>query len=49
MAKKVLSIEGDEGRALVGPNVSKRRGKDWGTDKGNRKSTLDKHTPIHLR
>lgn len=49
MGKKVVRVGSDteSGRVVVGKDVSKRKGKDWGTDKGGRKSTLDK--PVRRR
>lgn len=43
MGKKVIRInsDGKGSRVVVGPGVSKRKGKDWGTQQG-RKSSQDK-------
>lgn len=49
MGKKVVEITTNGGRVIVGPDVSKRKGKDLGTDKGNRQSSQDKHRPVRPR
>lgn len=43
MNKKVISINGNQARVIVGKGVSKRKGKGWGTDKGGRQSSQDTH------
>ena len=47
MSKKVVRVGSDteSGRAVVGPNVSKRKGKGYGTGKLNRQSSRDKPIP----
>ena len=42
MSKKVVVIDGNEGRAIVGPNVNRRKGKGLGTGKLNRQSSQDR-------
>lgn len=43
MSKKVVRVGSDteSGRVVVGKDVGQRKGKGWGTDKLDRKSTLD--------
>lgn len=51
MSKKVVRVGSDteSGRVVVGKDVGRRKGKGWGTDKGNRKSSQDEHKPIRQR
>jgi hypothetical protein len=51
MAKKVVRVGSgtESGRAVVGKDVGQRKGKGWGTDKGNRQSSQDEHRPTRTR